>query len=375
MDFRSSLLLLFAALTLVGCRRRDPYLDAYLDMLNSEKRVLEDRVYQLEYDYDKALKELEASRAKQESDGQESPKSSSSKAGKEKKKTLQEIIPDDSQEPPKVEMPPGFNSPDGTQTSNPPKRRVSGTRPDNKVVLAAATTDAEKEDQKEEQKEAEPESAAAEGSAGNSAQRVEYIFLNPRLTGGQDFDQRPGDDGLSVLVEPRSKDGQFVPQPAKISVVVLDPAKKGAEARVARWDFDQETSAKLLRDAPLDRGIHLRMPWSKTPPQHERLQVYVRYWCDDGRKLDASRPITIRLPNRTPAAWTRRVAPPATAASGSPRTAPPSNASAETPPTVVIPTTASSPATTAPSSSASADSASGNNNVAAQPGRLWKPTR
>lgn len=58
--------ILFAALTLVvaGCRQ-DPYMEAYIDTLNLEKLALEDRLYELEYDYDKLLEKLK----RVESDG------------------------------------------------------------------------------------------------------------------------------------------------------------------------------------------------------------------------------------------------------------------------------------------------------------------
>jgi len=44
----SFVLMLLTGITLAGCRR-DPHLDIYLDSLNSEKRYLEDQVYELKY--------------------------------------------------------------------------------------------------------------------------------------------------------------------------------------------------------------------------------------------------------------------------------------------------------------------------------------
>ena len=348
-------------------------MDAYLDMQNSEKRVLEDRIYQLEYDYEKAMKELKACRAKLGIDGQDGGKESGQKTGKEKKKTLQEIIPEESQEPPKVEMPPGFNGPDGKQTSTAPKRRVTASRADGKVALASATAEAA------EDSESEQDATTTDGEPGDAPERVEYIFLNPRLTGGQDFDQQPGDDGLGVLIEPRNKKGHFVPQPARISIVLLDPAKKGDDVRVARWDFDQEVAAKLLHDAPLDRGIHLRMPWSKNPPEHERLQLFVRYWREDGRKLEASREITVRLPSTTASTWTRRTDPPVVAPGPAVRGVA-AKESTEPEPIEVAPIGVSPPAAASSTSPASpttqpAPGSSEKSANAERSGPFWKPIR
>src|SRR6185503_16880184 len=40
---------------------------------------------------------------------------------------------------------------------------------------------------------------------------VTHIQLNPLHTCGQDFDHAPGDDGISILIEPRNGANQFVP--------------------------------------------------------------------------------------------------------------------------------------------------------------------
>lgn len=345
-------------------------MDAYLDLQNSEKRALEDQVYQLKYDYARDLKELKACRAKLGLDDKSRPKGDGQKTGQDPPKTLQDILPEDSTEPPKVELPPGFNSPDGKQTSTTPKRHTAASRPAAKVALASATIDPDPAPVFAE------DGATADDVATDATERVDYIFLNPRLTGGQDFDQQAGDDGLGVLIEPRNKDGQFVPQPAKVSIVLLDPAKPGANVRVARWDFDKEVAAKLLRDAPLDRGLHFRMPWPKNPPEHEHLQLFVRFWCEDGRKLEASREITVRLPSRIPSAWTRRAEPPEPA-DGAKVSVLAAREATEAEPLEVTPlnvrpasaAASASPATQpAPESSAPTMSAE-------RPGRFWKPSR
>jgi hypothetical protein len=338
MDLRSSVLLLIAFLSAAGCRK-DPYLDAYMDMLNTEKRQLEDRIYQLEYDYEKALQELEACRAKLKDTGQNGDKATPSKTSKPKdrKKTLRDIIPEENLDLPKIELPEGLRGPGEKQTSHPVELRPPDNADEGQVAVALATSEVDPDD----------ETAAAAASA-DAPNRVAYIYLNPRLTGGQDFDRQPGDDGLTVLIEPRDRDGQFVPQPAKISIVLIDPAVLGPQARVARWDFEPDVAAKVLRDTALDRGLHFRMPWPKEPPAHDRLQLFVRYWCDDGRKLEAQRPITVRLPRRTAQAWARRT----------------SNANADPSPSATSPAP-HAPASPPPASATTAD----------RSGRFWKPTR
>jgi hypothetical protein len=357
MAFRSLILFVLTCAAAAGCRK-DPYVDAYLDMLNSEKRVLEDRIYQLEYDYEKALKELEATRNRGEGKDSNGGKAAASRRTKdappprEPKKTLQDIIPETeipeteaTPEFPKIELPPGLNGADGKQTSSEATDPPDSDDGDGFIVLTAANAEVTDE--------ATPptQDAPADGPP-----TVEYIHLNPRLTGGQDFDRQPGDDGLSVLIEPRGKDGQFLPRPAKVSIVVLDPAKSGAASRVARWDFEEELAAKVLRDTALDRGLHFRMPWPDQPPAHERLQLFVRYWCEDGRKLEAERQITVRLPSRTASAWSRRTT---------------RSADAVRTPAAIMPSAPPSTTTARPVPATPAEVPA----MAERPGRFWKPTR
>jgi hypothetical protein len=136
--------------------------------------------------------------------------------------------------------------------------------------------------------------------------KVTHIFLNPLLTGGDDFDRQPGDDGLSILLEPRNKADKYVPAAGAVSVVVLDPSKQGDAARVARWDFDLATTKQKLQRVAPARGIHLQMPWPAKAPASNKLQLFVRYETADGRKLQAEREIFVTLPGQYSHRWTPR---------------------------------------------------------------------
>ena len=57
-----AILLAIVTLVATGCRQ-DPYMEAYIDTLNLEKLAIEDRLYELEYDYDRLLEELRKCRS------------------------------------------------------------------------------------------------------------------------------------------------------------------------------------------------------------------------------------------------------------------------------------------------------------------------
>ncbi len=122
---------------------------------------------------------------------------------------------------------------------------------------------------------------------------VAQITLHPALTGGIGSGDRPSDEGLLVVVEPRDFGGNIVNAPGDISVALLDPALNGEQARLARWDFAVAQTQTMIRTGS-QQGIHLRLPWTSTPA-HDRLKVFVRYTTRDGRKLQAERLIAVAL--------------------------------------------------------------------------------
>jgi hypothetical protein len=134
--------------------------------------------------------------------------------------------------------------------------------------------------------------------------RVTHIVFNSRLTGGVDLNGRPGDEGLMLVVEPRNADGQYVPLPGEVSIVVLDRSKTGQDARVARWDYESVETSRFLRKTLFGRGIHLELPWPNQPPESERLEVHVRYTTVDGRKLEAEREVQVDPLDQAAGGWT-----------------------------------------------------------------------
>lgn len=135
---------------------------------------------------------------------------------------------------------------------------------------------------------------------GQSDTRVTHVFMNPRLTGGHNFDIKPGDDGIRVVIEPRNADGQFVPRGSALSIMAFDLAERGAAARVGRWDLNQSQLAPLLQTSEaFGRGFHLHLLWPGDPPRRPDLRLVAMYVTEDGRRLEADQMIFVDLPNRS----------------------------------------------------------------------------
>lgn len=121
--------------------------------------------------------------------------------------------------------------------------------------------------------------------------KVDHITLNRQLTGGHNRDKLPGDEGVYIVVEPRNKAKQVIDVPGELTIVVMDPLKRGPEGRIARWDYTAEESANSFRQSMFGRGMHLELPWPGEAPQADELNLYVRFVTDDGRRLIAEKAI------------------------------------------------------------------------------------
>jgi hypothetical protein len=125
------------------------------------------------------------------------------------------------------------------------------------------------------------------------------IKLYRELTGGYDFDEQPGDEGIQAVIEIRDRNGQSLVAPGDVSIAVFDPALEGEvegeASRIARWDFPAEVTAEMFCTDGKKQALFLEAPWPGAPPQHKKLHLFVRYNTRDGRTLQVDQPIEIAL--------------------------------------------------------------------------------
>ncbi len=284
MNIRLLLLPTLVLVALTGCRK-DPYVQVYIDNMNAEKRLLEDTLYDLQYDYDDKLAEVEKLRQELEtlktgSVNAPSPSGTTSpRAERGEPRTLFPDIPNLT--PPTIEE--GIRSdPDG------PKKSGIGEDPDD----------------------LEPPQLDLGDAADDVSvipmpldEQITELHLDAARTGGFQRDELAGDDGIVVVFQPRNAQHDFVPQPGRVNVVLLDPETR---ARVALWEFTESETELALQKAGSQRGIELTMPWTETPPQKSRLHLFVRFWLPDGQAVQEDREITIAPTGQLAARWTPR---------------------------------------------------------------------
>jgi len=263
-----------------GCRN-DPYINSHIEILNAEKRALEDQLYELEYDYERKVAELEEAKERLGKLGGEDAR------------------PRRTNQTPRIELP----GVDDDLDLSPPN--VTPGVPDEPSIELPAPNTSGRSNRSSISTEPvrigptllEPDDP-----------RITHIHIDPQHTSGSDFDQQPGDDGILVVVEPRNRNDAFVPLAGPLSVVVLDYAKReaGTEARIAKWDLTAQQVDRSLHNNSSQRGIYLRLPWGEERPESSKLMVAVRYTTADGRKLEATRDVFVTLPGQFSQRWTPR---------------------------------------------------------------------
>ncbi len=127
------------------------------------------------------------------------------------------------------------------------------------------------------------------------SREVHHLELNPQFTGGWNADGQAGDEGIMVLIEPRDAAGRLLRVAAPVSVVVVDPALPGEDARLGRWDLSADEVAQAFVQEPSQSGILLLLPWREKVPVHSRLHLFVRLITSDGRKFQRDMPIVVEL--------------------------------------------------------------------------------
>lgn len=313
-----------AALVIAGCRSQ-PYVNAHIESVNAEYRQLEDYVYALEDENSRLHGELEAVRTTA-TPGAGSATTVPSSGGGLIRRAPSGIIPRRSRttepspdvEAPLIEVP-------GTTPAAPPRGgRSSMQRPatDSLAPTDPANTPPNIEfplrrrDSSPPGEEVLPVPSGQRSDANSRSveplsavvtdKKITHLFLNPLQTGGADFDGRPGDDGLRIVMEPQNAAGQSVREAGALSIVLLDPSREGEAARVARWDFDAAATRQLLADSSPGRGIKVEVPWPSTAPDATRLKLFVRYEAPDGRRLQTDREIFLTPPGQAISRWTPR---------------------------------------------------------------------
>ena len=264
----------------IGCRQK-PYMNVYVESINAEKRMLEDRLYELEAANEKARREIERLQAEggTGSSGTGSGSSSSGRLPEPDVPRIQIGDPPDGGDDEDDDIPDLDISPPTIDPGDPQGRRQQPTERSARTANAHQTVSVRQE-------------------------RVVNLRINPLLTQGANLDDQPGDEGLRLVLEPRNQRGETVMVPGHVLVELVDPAAN--DESLALWEFSEKETQLAFHRAEQGQGIRLQMRLPNEPREHSRLQVRVKFRAAQGQQLSAHHDITLAREGESTARWTPR---------------------------------------------------------------------
>jgi hypothetical protein len=115
-----------------------------------------------------------------------------------------------------------------------------------------------------------------------------------RGTGGYDGDNRPGDEALQVVVEPRDGEDHVVKVTGSLHVTAIEINPQGLKRPLCWWSLTPEQLRANWKQGLLTTGYTLVLPWTVFP-QTETIRVLVQFKLADGRCFEADKDLRVRL--------------------------------------------------------------------------------
>lgn len=114
---------------------------------------------------------------------------------------------------------------------------------------------------------------------------IAEISIDPEQIGPLQIDYDSHEQGLRMVLNCRTKQGEFAVAVGQVTIVALDPSLPGEQARVARWDITPAQVEKQIKQAPQPDGILFELAWPKEKPKGNIIDVFVRMEDGQGAKL------------------------------------------------------------------------------------------
>lgn len=106
---------------------------------------------------------------------------------------------------------------------------------------------------------------------------LEKIFYPEKLaidslTGGENYDSNPGDDGVTVYIRPIDKDGDIIKVAGDIRIELFDLAKT-SDNLIGRYDIPVDAVRKLWYGKLGTYHYTVKCPWLHGPPSNEEVTI------------------------------------------------------------------------------------------------------
>ena len=130
-----------------------------------------------------------------------------------------------------------------------------------------------------------------ESVSGESA--ITHVVLNREKTSAVDGDGDGVAEALTVVFEPRDRDGRLVDAAGDVSIAVVPASATGSPPPLAAWEIPAREAVGHFRRSSRARGLHFVLRWPGPPPRDTAATLHVRLTLFDGRVFTADAPLAI----------------------------------------------------------------------------------
>ena len=93
------------------------------------------------------------------------------------------------------------------------------------------------------------------------------------LTGGDDYDGQPGDDGISVYLRPIDRTGDALKVAGDIRIELYDLQNPSGQKLIGEYEFPVDQVSELWYGKFATYHYTLRCPWKNGPPKHDEITI------------------------------------------------------------------------------------------------------
>ena len=135
--------------------------------------------------------------------------------------------------------------------------------------------------------------------------KVEKVAFHTLLTSGFNADETPGDDSLSVLLQPLDGDGDLLKLGGSIELELFDYTLPTDRQRIGHWTFGPDDVRQAWHRGLMASGYLFELPW-QTAPASQQLVLHGRLTAPDQRQFDTTLQVAVRTPESEAAVAQKR---------------------------------------------------------------------
>jgi hypothetical protein len=118
-----------------------------------------------------------------------------------------------------------------------------------------------------------------------------------KLTGGADYDRKPGDDGVTVYLKPVDRAGDVIKVAGDLRIQLYDLAEPPGKNFIGEYFIPVDQIGELWHGKLMTNHYTIKCPWPKLSPEHSEITVratFVDYLTK--RVVSAQTTCQVKLP-------------------------------------------------------------------------------